>query len=246
MAQQRWQEAATAFATSMQIRATASAALNLGISLKHLGRLVEARLRLQQFLEMASDTLRREHGDQVQELLLQIARDLARVRIIELTPTLAAVSVDGRRVQPNEAGEVVVDPGAHTVRAEATGFIPFEERVMLSPGGTRELRIVMRLVPGTGGPPTLVEGGGPQPVGEAQPASGIDRFVQGDDVHRVLNQPVVEGRPVYRQWWFWTLLGVAVAGVATGVVLASQNAVRNPPPTSTGVILTGISVGGSL
>lgn len=221
MAQNRWQEAATAFATSMQIRATASAALNLGISLQHLGRLVEARLRFQQFQEMASDTLRREHGDHVQELLLQIARDLARVRIIELTPTLAAVSIDGRRVQPNEAGEVVVDPGTHLVRAEATGFVPFEERVELSPGSTRELRIVMRLDPSAGVQPTVNQ-----------------RLV-------VVNQSAPEARPLHHQWWFWTLLGVGVAGAVTGVVLAMRSTVRDPPPTSTGVTLMGLSLGGA-
>jgi CheY-like chemotaxis protein len=84
MAASRWQEAADAFAASMQVRATASAALNLGISLKNLGRLVEARVRLQQFQEMASETLRREQGAHAQELLLSATgyeRDGRRITI---------------------------------------------------------------------------------------------------------------------------------------------------------------------
>ncbi|MFO0607225.1 MAG: PEGA domain-containing protein [Polyangiales bacterium] len=224
MAASRWQEAADAFAASMQVRATASAALNLGISLKNLGRLVEARVRLQQFQEMASETLRREQGAHAQELLLQIARELARVRVVELTPTVAAVSVDGRRAQLNEAGEVVVDPGAHTVRAEAPGYVTFEERVEVPTGQTRDLRIAMAAAP----------------AAATTPPAPVERVV-------VVNQPTPApaATPVYRQWWFWTIIGVGVAGVATGAILATRNTVRDDPPTSTGISLAGITLGGA-
>lgn len=224
MAASRWQEAADAFAASMQARATASAALNLGISLKNLGRLVEARVRLQQFQEMASETLRREQGAHAQELLLQIARELARVRVVELTPTVAAVSVDGRRAQLNEAGEVVVDPGAHTVRAEAPGYVTFEERVEVPTGQTRDLRIVMAAAP----------------VAAPVSTAPVERVV-------VVNQPArpaAESHPFYTRWWFWTIVGAAVAGgVVTGVVIGSNRDARAFPTPSTGVTI-GAVLGG--
>lgn len=39
--------------------------------------------------------------------------------------------------------------------------------------------------------------------------------------------PVEKPKPFYKKWWFWTIIGVGVAGaVATGVVLGT----RPPPP----------------
>ena len=222
MAQSRWQQAAEAFEASMRARATASAALNLGISLKNLGRLLEARVRLQQFMEMASPPQHAQHDGTVQPMLQQIARDLGRVHLLAVTPATAALSVDNRRVQPNEAGEVVVDPGAHTVRAEAPGFVPFEERVELAAGGTRDLRVEMVAAPSVVAPV----------------AAPTERVV-------VVNRPVPAApasRPVYQQWWFWTIIGgVAAAGVVTGVVLATRNDVRDPPPNTLGVTVNGVS-----
>jgi aspartate/methionine/tyrosine aminotransferase len=220
MAQSQWQQAADAFDASMRARASPSAALNLGISLKNLGRLLEARVRLQQFMELATPQQHTQHDDPVRQMLQEIAHDVARVHFLALTPAAAVVSVDGRRVQPNEAGEVVVDPGARVIRAEAPGYVPFEERVELAPSGTRDLRVEMAAAP------TVV----------APAAAPVERVV-------VVNQPVRPARatPIYEQWWFWTIIGGAViAGAATGVVLATRNTVRDDPPTSTGVTLMGI------
>lgn len=227
MAQSRWQQAADAFEASMRARATASAALNLGISLKNLGRLLEARVRLQQFMEMASPQQHTQHDGTVQPLLQQIARDLGRVHLLAVTPATAALSVDNRRVQPNEAGEVVVDPGAHTVRAEAAGFVPFEERVELAAGGTRDLRVEMVAAPSVVAPV----------------AAPVERVV-------VVNRPVPAApvaRPLYQQWWFWTIIGgVVAAGAVTGVVIATRDDVRDPPPTSTNINLSAVtSLGGA-
>ncbi len=35
-------------------------------------------------------------------------------------------------------------------------------------------------------------------------------------------EPTVTRRPVYRRWWFWTIIGVAVAGGTTGLVIGLQ------------------------
>jgi tetratricopeptide (TPR) repeat protein len=44
--------------------------------------------------------------------------------------------------------------------------------------------------------------------------------------------------PITRKWWFWTLLGVAVAGVATGVAVAVHDpGTEAPLPGSGGVIV---------
>ena len=41
--------------------------------------------------------------------------------------------------------------------------------------------------------------------------------------------PQPEATPVYKRWWFWTAVGVLVAGgVATGIVLSRQSAPSSP------------------
>lgn len=222
MAQSNWEDAARAFEESMRAQATASAALNLGIALKRVGRLLEARLRFQQYLELPSETLHREHDAEVQTMLGEIARSVARVHFSAFAPAAAVLSVDGRRVQLNDANEVTVDPGSRLVRAEAPGYVPFEERVELAAGGTRDLRVEMVAAPSVVAPV----------------AAPVERVV-------VVNRPVPAApvsRPLYQQWWFWTIIGgVAVAGAVTGVVLATRDDVRDPPSGSLGVAVNGIS-----
>jgi hypothetical protein len=41
-------------------------------------------------------------------------------------------------------------------------------------------------------------------------------------------------RPLYRQWWLWTTVGVVVAGVAVGLGVGLSP--RDPPSASLGAI----------
>ena len=52
-------------------------------------------------------------------------------------------------------------------------------------------------------------------------------------------EPVAEDdTPVYKQWWFWTVIGVAVVGgVTAGLVVGLQD----DEPTPTGVLNFGIN-----
>ncbi len=38
-------------------------------------------------------------------------------------------------------------------------------------------------------------------------------------------------KPVYKKWWFWTIIGVAVAGGIAGAVAGSLAAQKSPPPS---------------
>ena len=218
MQRQEWAPEHAAFEESMRLRRSASVALNLGVVLHQLGRLVEARVRLQEFNELATDQLRVTHAAQVNELLTNIARRLARVRFVELSPASAVVSVDGRRAALNETNEAVFDPGAHAVRVEATGHQPFEERVEVAAGATREMRV------------TLAEAPAGTTVATPHPAQPAAR---------------VRTPEFYERWWFWTAIGVVVVAGAT-VAVVRATATADPPPTTTGVVLNGIRFGGGL
>lgn len=216
MQRQEWPAALTAFEGSMRLRRSASVALNLGVVLREMGRFVEARVRLQEFNELATPEQQQTHHDEVTRLTLDLSRRLARVRVLELTPPSAVVTIDGRRAQLNEAGEVSVDPGTRSVRAEAQGYLPFEERIEVAESATREIRVALA----------------PQPAAAPAPTPVV---VTNVTPHAPPAAVAPESHPFYTRWWFWTIVGVAVAGgVTTGVVLATQPAPLAFPETSTG------------
>lgn len=47
---------------------------------------------------------------------------------------------------------------------------------------------------------------------------------------------IQERKPYYKKWWFWGLVGAAVAGVAAGVAVATSGS--EPAPTGT-ITITG-------
>ena len=143
MARGNFAEAVNALESSARLRRTASVALNLGLSLHRLGRLVEARSRLQEFVETASPAQHAQHDAEVGRTLAEIGRRVGRVEVAALVPANAAVTVDGRAVVLDAANQSVVDPGDHVVRAVAAGFTAFERPVHVAEGGVASVRVVL-------------------------------------------------------------------------------------------------------
>ena len=46
---------------------------------------------------------------------------------------------------------------------------------------------------------------------------------------KALSGPVVKGTPFYKTWWFWTVVGVVVAGGATATAVALTSQTPKPP-----------------
>ena len=58
---------------------------------------------------------------------------------------------------------------------------------------------------------------------------------QGADLHAPATAPAAESPPLYTRWWFWTGLGVVVAGVVvTAIVLSSRSSNGGVPSTTLG------------
>lgn len=224
MQAQRWPEAFAEFEASGRIRRSASVALNLGVVLREMRRFVEARVRLQEFNELATPAQHTQHDAQVQQMLTEISRRLGRVRVTEIVPPAATITLDGRRAQLNDANETVIDPGTHALRAEAPGFLPFEETLEVAESATRDVSVHLAA----------------QPVETPHPA------VAAPVDPRVAQTPVAqpEAHPFYTRWWFWTAVGaVALAGATTAVVV-TRNGTTRSLPTTNGVV-QGLALGGA-
>ncbi len=224
MQRHEWQRAFEAFEASSRLRRSAAVALNLGVVLREMRRFIEARVRLTEFNELASAQQHQQHDAQVQQMLSEISRRLGRLRVVELAPPTATLTLDGRRAQLNDMGEAVLDPGSHTARVEAAGFQPHDETIEITESTTRDLRVTLVAAP--------VET--PHP---AQPPAVDPRVAQTPVA------PAQASRPVYTRWWFWTAIGVGAAAIGAGTAIALSNRVKDLPPASATV--TAIQIGGA-
>ncbi len=213
MARDDFAEAVRAFESSYRLRRTASVALNLGVSLHRLGRLVEARSRLQEFTATATPAQHATHDAEAGRLLAEIGRRVGRVRVTELVPATASLTIDGRPAILDADREAVVDPGEHVVRARAADMEPFDAQVTVAEGAVGSVSVVMH-------PPR---------------SSTVDPRV------RVPSEGPV-ARPITSRWWFWTAIGAVAVGATVGVVVAATGRSTDPVPGgNTGRVLQGVS-----
>lgn len=86
-------------------------------------------------------------------------------------------------------------------------------------------------------PPAATDGGPvtPTPEPEQPDASQVGPEPAGD-AGPVASTAAVGSRPVYRRWWFWTIIGVALAATATGVAVGVTTSGDEDPTGSLGTV----------
>ena len=110
---------------------------------------------------------------------------------------------------------VALKPGRYTIRLEQKGFKTLTDKLKVQPSGENKANY------------DLVADAPPKPVDEPV------------DVAAPTPSPTAEDdAPVYEQWWFWTVIGVAVVGgVAAGLAVG----LSDDSPAPTGVLNFGIN-----
>ncbi len=184
---------------------------NIGRVQAARGRPLEAVTAFEQFLADAREVPEAARADaraQIQELdkslgRLVIASELAGVR----------VALDGQAVGLTPVERPLrTAPGEHTLAADKSGYRPFALRVAVRAGETTRVRVdpkPIRLTPAAE-PPTTPSHTAALPAGlETAPAHGPAAATPA-------------GAPLYQRWWFWGLIGAAIAGVVTTVAVASS------------------------
>lgn len=219
MQRQDWAEAVNAFENSERLRRTASVSLNLGIARHRLGRLLEARSAFNDFLSYATPAQHAQHDAEVGRLVAEIGRRLGRIRLTELRPISATMTVDGQPAVFNDAHELTVNPGEHRLRAVAEGFVTREETIPVAEGATRPVSLVLMPVAAV--------------VSPSRPAAATPA-------------PAASSDSLLTRWWFWTGIAVVATGVTVGVVAATRpdTVTVAVPGSTTGRVLQGIQGGG--
>jgi hypothetical protein len=171
---------------------------NIGQANRDLGRPVDAVAAFDRFL--------REAGDAPPETLAEARRSSAelKTKLGQITVASAIdgaeVTVDGKPAGSTPLGERIwTTPGHHQVAVQHAGYSPTIEDVTVTPGETTTVNVELR---------------------------GIDLHAQNPDGSgaQVDRAVIAEGRPIYKEGWFWIAVGVAVAiGAGVALLIATRS-----------------------
>ena len=116
----------------------------------------------------------------------------------------ATVKVEGKEVGATPLKQRHYrEPGSFQLEVSKDGHQTFYATLKLDAGQHRELQVELKPVPTASAPE-------PAPAAAVKPAE--PETVPTSD----------EARPIYKKWWFWTIIGAVVVGATTTGVVATQ------------------------
>jgi hypothetical protein len=200
---------------------------NLGLSLGRLRRDLEALEEFDLFVAEARDAPE-EHRAFARAQVAELERRFVRLEVACNVPG-AEVLVDGRR-----AGRAAlwISPGSHDLAVSAPGYVMQVSRVSAGAGQRRRVEITLQATARVA--PTIAAA----PVGAAPVAAAASVGAAPVAAAAVTGAPPPASKPLVKRWWFWTVIGVAVAGTVTAAAvagaLASQG--RSYPSSALGPV----------
>jgi hypothetical protein len=194
----------------------------LGVADFELRRYVDAVKFLQQALDSDVKALEGNLRQETQTLLTR-AQGYVGTLQLRLEPADAALAVDGLRLTPSSAGELVLEVGDHVLECSATGYVS-ERRAFQIHGGRAE-ELVVRLAS-----VQLAAGANKSALGPVSPPAPLGR------------EDSLSATPVYKRWWLWTIVGVVVAGAAAGTAIALTNKSTHYEPAITANTPAGVAL----
>lgn len=201
----RFANAVVAFEESYRLRPVAVVLFNLASAYSRLGRHQQAIVTFERYLTEGGPRLPPDRVQSVRERIAELRRDLP-VVVLRVRPAPFALTVDGRP-QTMTGDELTLDPGSHLLVVSAPSRVAQQREVQLAPGGrvTWEAELVAEAAPTvtpTVTPPTRVAVTPHPPEEGPAPA-------------------VAASTAITSQWWFWTGIGVVVAGGTLAALGAS-------------------------
>jgi hypothetical protein len=205
------------FEQAYVIRPNARVLRGLGISALHLERFTVAKRELTEALRESKQPLTANQRDGVTELLSWMQLNLGTLHL-RLQPAKAHVLLDD---EPIAGTELLMNPGAHRVFVSSDGFTSQEHELEIAAGQDKTLEVALSQNAVKPAQPTAVS------AADAASTVPIAEPVESTPPMDRLHEPTRdnESSTVFERWWFWTAVGVVVAGgVATTVALTSTSA----------------------
>jgi hypothetical protein len=206
------------FSQAYVLRPNARVARGLGIAALRLARYTEARRWLSSSVTDRNQPLTSAQRDEVMKLMswMETSLGVLHLRWSEPAPRGREVLVDDQRV---DELTLWLTPGEHRVRAQAPEHEPREQRVELAAG--REQSLALGLPRSANAPEA------PQATLQrddlVSPEAAADTLAVSAPAadHTLADRPQSEAPGLLSRWWFWTAVGVAVAGGVTAAVVLS-------------------------
>jgi tetratricopeptide (TPR) repeat protein len=197
-------EARELFARAHAIFPNARTLRGLGMTEFELRHYVNAVRYLDQALASSTKRLEGQLRESTTTLLGRAKSFVGALRL-RVSPGTSRLSMDGIPLGLGQGEDIELEIGDHILEVHAEGRL--SERRAFSIRGEQVLELTIDLTP--------IMQAGAQPAPEA--------------VH---DRDTQSGRtPVYKRWWLWTLVGVAVVGggTAAAVVLAKKSSTEEQP-----------------
>lgn len=240
----RYADALTAYTQSYELVNDPALLYNRARALQALERFPEALEQIEAFDAQASAKLK-ARVPALAELIAELRTKVSTLRV-DCKIAGARVLLRGKVVGTTPLpGPLRVNAGGAEIEVEADGYTPFRRRVDLPGGG--ELSVAAKLVPKTNmgvlvvespvaGARVTIDG---KPVGavpaEASLRAGTHTLVVDRDGYDEARTTAVVAagerkqvtirlertKPIVARWWFWTGVGVVVAG-GVALIVASQ------------------------
>lgn len=196
------------FEQAHALRANARVLRGLGLSALQLRWFTQAKQELTAALSDTRQPLTPVQREGIAKLLAWMETDLATLRL-RLKPSNSQISLDG---EPARATDLVLEPGAHQLRVTSQGYEPETRELELDAGEDRTLSIALVALAVAAPPPPISTA-----VTPANPRPNEHRSATQRDPNPPQSSTVLES------WWFWTAVGVLIAGgVATAVALTAK------------------------
>lgn len=195
-----YEEARALFARANTLSKTARTLRGLGYAEFELRAYRDAVGHLEEALASSAKPLDGVLRVETQRILDRAYGFIARIRV-SVTPPNASLSVDGIAMGDGQEHALILDMGEHVVEASATSYVTARQVVRLTGGENESLRVALTVLP--------PESSASEP---ATPLTGADSSSR---------------RPVYKNPWLWTTLGVVLAGAAVGLGFALREPVHH-------------------
>jgi tetratricopeptide (TPR) repeat protein len=221
---ERWLEARDAFVRSAELIPRASTYYNLAVASLELGLARAALDALAQFDRHAD---KNTQADYVRQAAALRGRAQARIGtlVLSLAPEDARVEVDGQLEAGSGERVVLLDPGMHAIKASAPGHDATAFEVQIETQSTLHRRVELPAADAAKAAPARAIDLHVRPNPGPSPAVADD---SADAAHAAESH---HGRSFWAQPLTWIVLGaVVVAGVVTGVVIATHHGSNSPDP----------------
>jgi hypothetical protein len=251
----RFAEASEMFQRSNDLVPKASAAFNLAVALRGMGRPKESRDVLVRLLRGDFGKLPEDRRQQAEQLADEARRDVCTLSVVARGAARIELRVDGARIgdlRESEALRIEVNPGERVVTFTAKLRDPVERRIVLAPGKAASLEADLPLSRAARRAKLVVLAKDPshevEIVGVGRGRGRFERRLDpgnyrvrvispnGTRETRVSLEPATEHRvelePPQRGLlsspWFWTAAGAVAIGAAVGGYFLLRDREREP------------------